>query len=98
MESDPQRKVDVSWDHDGKVPRPVKIEVTCVDKPGLLASISAAITSADVNISRAQVRTFPDRRALNTFEVMIAHSDELNRVLRNISRVKGVFKAERARG
>jgi UTP:GlnB (protein PII) uridylyltransferase len=37
----------------------IKIEVSCVDKPGLLAAISAAITSADVNISRAQVQTFP---------------------------------------
>src|SRR5262245_37737030 len=98
LESDPQRKVDVSWEHDGKTPRPIKIEVSCVDKPGLLAAISAAITSADVNISRAQVQTFPGERALNIFEVMLRDSEQLNRVMRNVSRVKGVFKVERARG
>ena len=58
----------------------------------------AAITSASVNIARAQVRTFPGQKALNTFEVMITNSDQLKRVLRNISKVKGVYKATRARG
>ena len=98
LESDPHRKVEVSWQDNGKTPRPIKIEVSCVDRPGLLAAISAAITGADVNIARAQVRTFPDQKALNTFEVMITNSEQLQRVLRNISRVKGVYKAMRARG
>ncbi|OGP99371.1 MAG: GTP pyrophosphokinase, partial [Deltaproteobacteria bacterium RBG_16_55_12] len=59
LESDPQRKVEVSWQDNGQTPRPIKIEVSCIDRPGLLAAISAAITSAEVNIARAQVRTFP---------------------------------------
>jgi GTP diphosphokinase / guanosine-3',5'-bis(diphosphate) 3'-diphosphatase len=98
LESDPHRKVEVSWQDNGQTPRPIKIDVSCVDRPGLLAAISAAITSASVNIARAQVRTFPEQKALNTFEVMITNSDQLKRVLRNISKVKGVYKATRARG
>ena len=98
LESDPHRKVDVSWQDGGQTPRPIKIEVSCVDRPGLLAAISAAITSAEVNIARAQIRTFPEQKALNTFEVMITNSDQLKRVLRNVSKVKGVYKATRARG
>ena len=98
LESDPHRKIEVSWQGDAQTPRPIKIEVNCVDRPGLLAAISAAITSADVNIARAQVRTFPDQKALNTFEVMITHSDQLRRVLQSISKVKGVYRAVRARG
>lgn len=98
LESDPARRVEVSW-HDGMdTPRPVRIEVSCVDRPGLLAAISAAITSADVNIARAQVRTFPDQKALNTFEVMIKNSEQLQQVLRNISKVKGVYRAVRGSG
>lgn len=98
MESDPHRKIEVSWEDNLQAPRPVKIEVTCVDRPGLLASISSAITSADANITRAQVRTFSSQRAVNTFEVMINNSEHLHRVLQNISKVKGVYKAVRARG
>jgi len=81
-----------------KPPRAIKIDVSCIDRPGLLAAISAAITGADVNIARAQVRTFPDQKALNTFEVMIADSKQLKRVLASIAKVKGVYKATRAKG
>lgn len=98
LESDPHRKIEVSWQDNGRTPRPIKIEVSCVDRPGLLAAISAAITSADVNITRAQVRTFPDQKALNTFEVMLTNSDQLKHVLSNISKVKGVYNAARVKG
>jgi guanosine-3',5'-bis(diphosphate) 3'-pyrophosphohydrolase len=98
LESDPHRKIEVQWEADGQTPRPVKIEVTCIDQPGLLAAISAAITSAEANIARAQIRTFSGQKALNTFEVMIKNSEHLKRVLRNISKVRGVYKVVRGRG
>ncbi len=98
LESDPHRKIEVRWEDNGQAPRAVKIEVSCVDRPGLLAAISAAITSADANIARAQIRTFSSEKALNTFEVMIRDSDHLKKVLQNVSKVKGVYKAVRARG
>ena len=98
MESDPHRKIEVRWEENGQPPRPVKIEVTCIDQPGLLAAISSAITSANANIARAQIRTFSSQKALNTFEVMIKNSEHLKQVLQNISKVPGVYKAVRARG
>ena len=98
LESDPHRKIEVSWEENGQAPRPVKIEVTCVDQPGLLAAISSAITSAEANIARAQIRTFSSQRAVNTFEVMIKNSEHLREVLQNILKVKGVYKAVRSRG
>src|ERR1041385_2658807 len=98
MESDPHRRVEVSWQDGGQAPRAVKIDVSCIDRPGLLAAISAAITGAEVNIAAEQVRTFPDQKALNTFEVMITDSKQLKRVLASIAKVKGVYKATRAKG
>jgi guanosine-3',5'-bis(diphosphate) 3'-pyrophosphohydrolase len=98
LESDPHRKIEVTWEENVQAPRPVKIEVSCVDQPGLLAAISAAITSARANIARAQIRTFTGQKAVNTFEVMIKNSEHLKEVLQNILKVKGVYKAVRARG
>jgi GTP pyrophosphokinase len=97
LESDPHRKVEVMWQDGNQTARPIKIEVSCVDRPGLLAAISAAITGADANIARAQIRT-EDEKALNTFEVMITDSAQLKKVLAKITKVKGVYKATRARG
>jgi (p)ppGpp synthase/HD superfamily hydrolase len=87
----------VQWD-DGKVaPRAVRVEVTCVDRPGLLAAMSKAISSAGVNISHAQVHSLGDKKAQNTFDVMVASADELGRVMRNLGRVRGVMRVARVR-
>jgi GTP diphosphokinase / guanosine-3',5'-bis(diphosphate) 3'-diphosphatase len=97
MESDPQRRVEVAWDPaDGHV-RPVEIEVTGVDAPGLLAAMSKAISSNGVNISRAEVRTGIDKKAVNVFEVMVDSVDALNRVMRGLGKVKGVMRVQRVR-
>ena len=97
LEADPERRVEVNWSEDAQMPRGVKIEVSCADKPGLLAAISSAISEAGVNIARAHIRTFDDK-AVNTFEIMIGSSDQLRQVLQAISRVKGVYKATRVQG
>ncbi len=98
LESDPQRRVEAVWEDGAAGPRPVTVDVVCVDEPGLLANMSKAISSAGVNISRAQVHSVPDKKAVNTFEVVVSSVDQLNRVIRSIGKVRGVIKVARARG
>ena len=99
LESDPQRRVEVVWDDGAQAAlRPVTVEVTCVDEPGLLAAMSKAISGAGVNISKAQVKSVPDKHAVNTFEVMVGDATQLNRVIRALSKVRGVTRVARARG
>jgi len=98
LESDPQRRIEVVWDEGTATPRPVTVEVMCIDEPGLLANMSKAISGAGVNISRAQVHSVPDKKAVNSFEVMVSHVDQLNRVMRSLGKVRGVMKVARARG
>ena len=42
----PLRRVDVAWDDESKTLRPVAVQVTCADRPGLLASISEVVHRA----------------------------------------------------
>jgi len=97
LESDPQRRIDVQWEDGKGTPRPVRVEVTCVDQPGLLAAMSKAISSAGINITRAHVHALGDRKAQNVFELMVTSAEELNRVMRNLGRVRGVMKVARVR-
>ncbi len=97
LTADGARQVEVCWEHNGEVLRPAKLEVTCVDQPGMLAAMTKAIGAAGINISRAQVRPIPDRMALNTFEIMVGDIDALNRLIRALSRVRGVLKVGRVR-
>ncbi len=59
--------------------------------------MSKVISSAGINISRAQGRSVPNKMAVNSFEVMVGDIETLNRLIRNLSRVRGVLKVARVR-
>jgi GTP diphosphokinase / guanosine-3',5'-bis(diphosphate) 3'-diphosphatase len=98
LESDPQRRIDVVWERGANGVRPVRVEVICVDKPGLLAAITKSISSVGVNIQSANVRSMADKKAINSFEVMVGSANDLNKLLRAIGKVSGVIRVSRARG
>ena len=97
LESDPQRHVAVSWDKADGFTRTVKVEVLSEDRPGLLAAMSKAISSVEVNIKSANVRTLSDNRALNLFEIMVSSAQDFKRVVNNLGRIRGVVKVSRVR-
>lgn len=96
-ESDPQRQVAVVWEPDALSPRLIRLEVICVDQPGMLAAMTKAIGASGVNISRAQIRSVADQKARNTFDVVVSHVDQLNQLKRSLERVRGVMKVLRRR-
>ena len=57
--------------------------------------MSKAISAVGINITSADVRTLPDKRARDVFEVMVASAEDLERVMRNLERVRGVVKVAR---
>jgi GTP pyrophosphokinase len=95
LDLDPARRLDVSWDEESKTLRPVAVQVTCNDRPGLLAAISKAFTEQGVNISQAKCRTTEDGRAVNTFQVTVGHLEQLKTVLRSLGTIEGVVSATR---
>src|SRR5450432_876230 len=95
LDLDPVRRVEVSWDDESKTLRPVAVQVTCSDRPGLLAAISKSFTEHGVNISQAKCRTTEDGRAVNTFQVTVGHLDQLKTVLRTLETIEGVVSATR---
>jgi len=97
LEADPQRRVDCVWAADGRAPRPIRLEVTSIDEPGQLAAITKTIAQTGINIAKAEVRGIADRKALHAFELMIANVDDLSRLMRSLTRVKGVMRVERLR-
>jgi GTP pyrophosphokinase len=98
LEADPLRRVDCVWDDNANVPRPIRVEVGCIDEPGQLAAISKAIAGAGINIRKAESRVISDGKAVNTFEVMVGHIEELSRLIRSLTRLNGVMSVERLRG
>jgi GTP pyrophosphokinase len=94
-ESDPERRVDITWNRDKRAALPVKIRVSCHDEKGILANISLAITNCEANISSANIQSTVDKRGINNFEIEVTDLDHLNKVMKSIMQIKGVTKVER---
>ncbi|MBI2345718.1 MAG: bifunctional (p)ppGpp synthetase/guanosine-3',5'-bis(diphosphate) 3'-pyrophosphohydrolase [Deltaproteobacteria bacterium] len=95
--SDPDRHVTVEWDTAAGVARVAKVKVTCVDRPGLLANMTEAITSIGVNITQATARTSSEQKAVNIFDLEIRDVTQLRHVIQSLEKVKGVIAVERLR-
>ena len=93
----------IDWSRLSGIPRcqaahSVKVSVIAVDKTGVLANVSgAAISGCQANISRAEITTREDRKAMLDFVIEIADTGHLGRVMKTIERVDGVITARRVR-
>jgi GTP pyrophosphokinase len=97
LDYDKERLVEVEWDTTAASTHSVKVSVLAVDKTGVLANVSAAISECEANISRAEITTREDRKALLDFVVEITDTQHLNRVLKAIEGVEGVITTRRIR-
>lgn len=95
LDLDPERRIEVEWDGNGKAQHEVAIQILCADKPGLLAHISQSFSDQGVNISQAHCRATEDGRAVNTFHASVRDLDQLKSVIRSLSRIKGVYSVDR---
>jgi len=94
LEADPQRRVPVIWKDGEQSARPIRLEVMCVDRPGLLAAMSKAIAAAGVNIKHADVKSV-DGRALSVFELDVFNAGQLNSLMHSIAAIDGVMRVSR---
>lgn len=95
---DEQRRVQVAWrPQEGKT-FSVRIRVSGIDRTGLLSDISTIMSSNKVNILNVHATTLPDKTAIGIYEVEIQNTDQLYKMFKSISKVKGVKTVERMRG
>ena len=97
LESDPERRVEVSWNRQKGVTRSVRIRVHSLDQKGILAAITRVITKCEANILRASVYATSDGRGIHNFEVDVQDVHHLTRVMDAVQKVKGVQQVERLR-
>ena len=96
FELDPERRIDVQWDDEAAAARPIKVRVTSVDQPGILAKVTKSISAAGINIGAATITT-EGSNAVQSFELWVTDLSSLSNVMKEIQRVKGVRSVERVR-
>ena len=92
---DPERLIQVSWNLKEATVHAVRVRITCNDKKGLLADISSALSSSEVNILRADVYTTEDQKAVCNFELEVRDLKHLQNAFRALNKLKNVLKVER---
>jgi guanosine-3',5'-bis(diphosphate) 3'-pyrophosphohydrolase len=97
LDYDRDRLVEVEWDASTPSTHAVKVSVMAVDKTGVLANVSSAIAECHANISRAEIATREDRKAVLDFIVEVSDTSHLEQVLKAVERVDGVITARRIR-
>ncbi len=98
LEWDHNRVVDVEWDADGEGRYSVDVSVLTLDRPGVLAKVSASISQAQANITRAEISTREDRKAVLDFVIEVKNTSHLEQILQEIHRIEGILSAKRVRG
>ena len=89
-----ERRINVQWSDGGQGTYPVTLVVHGKDRPGLLADITSVISGVGANIQVLDSR--PDNlQARVEATVDITDRNQLERILKNVKRISGVFDIER---
>lgn len=91
------RQIPAEWDGRPQDLYPANIQVVTVDKPGLLADISNALKSADVNVTKASVTTTAEQRGIANFTVQVSDQQHLDRVFAALKKLKEVISVKRVK-
>ena len=91
------RQIPAEWDGRPQDLYPANIQVVTVDKPGLLADISNALKSADVNVTKASVTTTAEQRGIANFTVQVSDQQHLDRVFTALKKLKEVISVKRVK-
>jgi GTP pyrophosphokinase len=95
FDTDPERRIEVSWDSKAKINRPVQLKVITTNKPGILANVSQTFSAQKINISEANCRAGDDGRACNIFTFHVTDLVQLKNVMKALAKVSGVVDVER---
>lgn len=92
---DEDRLVEVEWNSDGESTYSVQVQVLTVDKRGLLAELSAVLSTNNVNINHLDASATHEKQALFNFIIEIRDRNQLNDTIRKLSQINGVIEVKR---
>ncbi len=98
LEWDHNRLVEVEWEADIIGSHSVDVSVLTLDRPGVLAKVSSGISACQANITKAEISTREDQKAVLDFAIEVKNTSHLELILREIQRVEGILSAKRVRG
>jgi len=92
---DQNRIIDVSWESVEARYYPVQIQITAIDRPGLLSDVAQTVASFSTNILDAKARTRSDELAVVSMVLEIHDLEQLGYIKQRVERIRDVLHVER---
>lgn len=89
------RLIEVFWTADDNSKVQTKISIECIDKPGILATITGLLSANHVNITAVKANSTSDKRALINFTIEVKDRTHLSEIINKISQIEEVLSVKR---
>ena len=89
------RLIEVNWISAGNVAYEGDIAIKAYDRPSLLMQVADAIGEANLPIHTLNARTTKDNIAIINMTLKITDTNQLDKIIRKISNLQGVFEVSR---
>jgi GTP pyrophosphokinase len=96
FDTDPERRVEITWDAKAKINRSVQLRVVTANRPGILATVGQTFSQLGINISEANCRAGDDGKAVNVFTFVCSDLTQLKGIMKALQKVQGVVAVDRA--
>jgi GTP pyrophosphokinase len=91
----PERQIEVEWNHVASETYPVKIRIISYDRVGLLADVVGNISKFGANILTATSETRENKMVDSFFTIGVEDIDHLEKILSAVRKVKRVHDVKR---
>jgi len=92
---DPDRLIEVAWEENYQTARPVEVQVTALDRSGLLKDVVSIIADARINMLSTASRANKSKIATLDLVLEIRDAQQLQYVMQKIAKVRDVMHVER---
>jgi len=90
-----ERLIEVFWTSDGSSKVQTKISLECLDKAGILATITGLLSANHVNITAVKANSTADKRAFIEFTIEVKDRNHLSDIINKINQIPEVLLIKR---
>lgn len=91
-----ERMIEVEWDSGIDDVYKVSIEITAMDRPGMLTDIMMVLAEHKINASSVNAKTYKDKRATISMCIDTRNTSQLENIMAKMKRVRDVYQVHRA--
>jgi len=95
LAKDPDRLIECAWEENYNAAHPVEVQITALDRSGLLADIVSIVAEARINMISTTSRVHKNKLATIDMILEIKDSQQLQYIFQKVRKVRDIMTVER---